>query len=174
MRQRLGLAQALLGEPELLVLDEPTNELDPAGIHEIRTLVRSLPRRRGVTVFLSSHLLSEVEQVATHLAIISQGRLMFEGTREELQRQSSQRIIVEVDQPERAYALLSGLCRSVVREGNKLTIGPDSECDAAQINSLLVKAGVAVSRLTAQHPTLEDFFLELTGSPAPEKEYATR
>src|SRR5215472_9516228 len=102
MKQRLGLAQALLGRPELLILDEPTNELDPAGIHEVRSLVRSLPKRRGVTVFLSSHLLSEVEQVATHLAIISQGRLMFEGTRQELQRRSQQLIVVEVDQPERA------------------------------------------------------------------------
>jgi len=71
MKQRLGLAQALLGNPDLLLLDEPTNGLDPAGIHEVRTLVRDLPKRRGVTVFLSSHLLAEVEQVATHLAIIS-------------------------------------------------------------------------------------------------------
>jgi len=175
MKQRLGLAQALLGEPELLVLDEPTNELDPAGIHEVRSLVRSLPRRRGVTVFLSSHLLSEVEQVATHLAIISQGRLMFEGTREELRQRSKQQIIVEVDQPERAYALLSQFCRTVARDGNILKIGPDSEWDdPAQINSLLVKEGIAVSRLTAQHPTLEDFFLELTGSPVSEKKYAAR
>lgn len=79
MKQRLGLAQALLGKPELLLLDEPTNELDPAGIREVRMLVRDLPQRCGVTVFLSSHLLSEVEQIATHLAIIAEGRLMFEG-----------------------------------------------------------------------------------------------
>jgi ABC-2 type transport system ATP-binding protein len=88
MKQRLGIAHALLGNPELLLLDEPTNGLDPAGIHEVRTLVRDLPKRRGVTVFLSSHLLAEVEQVATHLAIISQGQLKFEGTREELQMRS--------------------------------------------------------------------------------------
>src|SRR5204863_4264028 len=88
MRQRLGLAQALLGNPELLVLDEPTNGLDPAGIHQMRTLIRDLPGRRGVTVFLSSHLLSEVEQVATHFAIISQGELKFEGTPEQLRTQS--------------------------------------------------------------------------------------
>jgi lantibiotic transport system ATP-binding protein len=71
MKQRLGLAQALLGRPELLVLDEPTNGLDPAGIHEVRSLIGELPKQAGVTVFLSSHLLAEVEQVATDLAIIS-------------------------------------------------------------------------------------------------------
>jgi ABC-type multidrug transport system ATPase subunit len=174
MKQRLGVAQALLGNPELLVLDEPTNGLDPAGIHEVRTLVRELPKRRGVTVFLSSHLLSEVEQVATHLAIISQGRLMFEGTRDELQQLSKPMIVVEVDQPERALALLSGICSTMTCEGNCIRIAPDSDCEPAEINALLVKAGVAVSHLMAQRPTLEDFFLELTNSPAPEKEYATR
>jgi len=83
----------MLGNPELLLLDEPTNRLDPAGIHEVRTLVRDLSRRRGVTVFLSSHLLSEVEQVATHLAIVSRGQLKFEGTREELQTRGRQTAI---------------------------------------------------------------------------------
>jgi ABC-2 type transport system ATP-binding protein len=172
MKQRLGLAQALLGDPELLILDEPTNELDPAGIHEVRTLIRSLPKRRGVTVFLSSHLLSEVEQVATHLAIISRGRLMFQGTRQELQTRSKPLIILDVDQPERAQMLLSGICRTLTREGNTIRISADDDCDPAQINSILVKAGVAVSRLTAQHPSLEELFLELTKPSAPEKEFA--
>src|SRR5260370_767122 len=85
MKQRLGIAIALLGNPDLLVLDEPTNGLDPAGIHEVRGLVRDLPRRRAVTVFLSSHLLAEVEQVATHLTIISRGQLQFHGTLADLQ-----------------------------------------------------------------------------------------
>lgn len=174
MKQRLGIAQALLGEPELLVLDEPTNGLDPAGIHEVRTLIRSLPERRGVTVFLSSHLLAEVEQVATHLAIISQARLMFEGTREDLRRRSQQLIVVEVDQPERAHAFLSSICGRVTREGNSLRVAAEGDCEPAQINSMLVKQGIAVSRLTVQHPTLEEFFLELTSSPAPKKEYAVR
>jgi lantibiotic transport system ATP-binding protein len=174
MKQRLGVAQALLGEPELLVLDEPTNGLDPAGIHEVRALIRSLPERRNVTIFLSSHLLSEVEQTATHLAIISQGRLMFEGTREKLRQRSKPSIVVEVDQPERAYALLSRCGRTVTLDGNSLKVVPESDCNPAQINSLLVKEGVAVSRLTVQHPTLEDFFLELTGLPVPEREYAAR
>jgi ABC-type multidrug transport system ATPase subunit len=174
MKQRLGLAQALLGNPELLLLDEPTNGLDPAGIHEVRTLVRDLPNRRGVTVFLSSHLLSEVELVATHLAIISQGRLMFEGTREDLQKRNKPMLVVEVDQPERACALLSGICRTLTREGNQIRIVPDVDSKPEDINAILVQAGVAVSQLVTQHPTLEDFFLELTSSPSAEKEFAAR
>jgi ABC-2 type transport system ATP-binding protein len=163
MKQRLGLAQALLGNPELLLLDEPTNGLDPAGIHEVRTLVRDLPRRRGVTVFLSSHLLSEVEQVATHLAIISQGQLKFEGTPEELQKRSKQMIVLKVDQPERAHALLAGIGCTATCEGDRMLIAPDSRCEPAQINTMLVEAGVGVSHLMTQHLTLEDLFLELTG-----------
>src|SRR5947207_2291782 len=117
MKQRLGLAQALLGNPDLLLLDEPTNGLDPAGIHEVRTLVRDLPKRRGVTVFLSSHLLAEVEQVATHLAIISQGQVKFEGTRADLQKRSKQIIVVQVDKPERAQVLLDAVSRTMTCEG---------------------------------------------------------
>jgi ABC-type multidrug transport system ATPase subunit len=168
MKQRLGLAQALLGDPELLLLDEPTNGLDPAGIHEVRTLIRELPKRRGVTVFLSSHLISEVERVATHLAIISAGRLRFEGTLEELRSRSEPVIVVEVDQPERAHALLTGLGRTVRREGGRLLIAPDSGCGPAQINAALVQAGVGVSHLVTQHLTLEDLFLELTRPAAEE------
>jgi lantibiotic transport system ATP-binding protein len=162
MKQRLGIAQALLGNPELLLLDEPTNGLDPAGIHEVRTLVRDLPTRRGVTVFLSSHLLAEVEQIATHLAIISQGQVKFAGTREELQRLSKPMIVVQVDQAERAHALLTGMGRTATREGDRIRIAPDGECEASRINAMLVQAGVAVSHLATERATLEDFFLELT------------
>ncbi len=172
MKQRLGLAQALLGNPELLVLDEPTNGLDPAGIHEVRTLIRDLSERRSVTIFLSSHLLSEVEQVATHLAIISQGTLKFEGTLDELRRRSEQMIIVEVDQPVRAHAVLNAIGRRVTREGDHILIAPDSQYGPAQINAILVQAGVAVSHLVTKRLTLEDVFLQLTKSPIPLKELA--
>ena len=97
MKQWLGIALALPGTPELPLLDEPTNGLDPAGIHEVRNLVRDLPKRHGITVFLSSHLLAEVEQVATHFAIISQGQLKFEGTPEELRMRTRQIIVADVD-----------------------------------------------------------------------------
>ncbi len=160
MKQRLALAQALLGDPELLLLDEPTNGLDPAGIHEVRTLVRDLPKRRGMTVFLSSHLLAEVEQVATHLAIISQGQLRFEGTPDQLPVQK-QVIVVQVDQPERAHALLTD-AGQIAREGGQLRITVNGRFGPAQINAMLVQAGIAVSHLETERPTLEDIFLELT------------
>ena len=174
MKQRLGIAQALLGNPDLLLLDEPTNGLDPAGIHDVRTLVRDLPKRSGVTVFLSSHLLAEVEQVATHLAIISEGQLKFEGTPEELQKRSKQMIVVKVDQPERAQALVTNIGCAVIREVDRILIAPDGRWEAARINTILVQAGIAVSHLATQRLTLEDLFLELTSAPIPEKEYADR
>jgi lantibiotic transport system ATP-binding protein len=164
MKQRLALAQALLGAPELLVLDEPTNGLDPAGIHEVRSLVRDLPRRRGMTVFLSSHLLAEVEQVATHLAIISEGELKFEGTPEDLRMRNRQIIIVQVDEPDRARDLLTRIGSQVMCDGDRLFVTPDERHGAAQINALLTHAGVAVSHLVTQRPNLEDAFLELTAS----------
>lgn len=172
MKQRLGLAQALLGKPELMLLDEPTNGLDPAGIHEVRALVRDLPRRCGATVFLSSHLLAEVEQVASHLAIISAGQLMFEGTREDLCHRSKQAIVIEVDRPASACELLNRLGCAASREGDQIRIAAVGEYDAAQINAMLVQAGVAVSRLSTEHASLEDFFLELTRSPEAVREYA--
>jgi ABC-type multidrug transport system ATPase subunit len=164
MKQRLGLALAMLGSPELLLLDEPTNGLDPAGIHEVRTLVRELPKRRGMTVFLSSHLLAEVEQVATHFAILSQGELKFEGTPEQLRQRGTERIVVEVDQPERACDLLTSAGRKMTREGNQLSIEPDGEHGSADVNAILVRAGVAVSHLATHRSTLEDAFLEMTNS----------
>jgi ABC-2 type transport system ATP-binding protein len=107
MKQRLGIATALLGDPDLLVLDEPTNGLDPAGIHDVRELVRDLPRRRAVTVFLSSHLLAEVEQLATHLAIISRGQLRFQGTLADLQARKRASVVAAVDRPQSAVELLA-------------------------------------------------------------------
>lgn len=174
MKQRLGIAQALLGNPELLLLDEPTNGLDPAGIHEMRTLIRDLPKRRGVTIFLSSHLLSEVEQVATHFAIISQGELKFEGTPEQLRMRSEQIIVLEVDQPERAQALLGAIGLTVTRENRRIRIKAGDGWEPAQINTSLVKAGLAVSHLARHHKTLEEVFLDLTNSPALETEHVTQ
>jgi lantibiotic transport system ATP-binding protein len=162
MKQRLGLAQALLGSPELLLLDEPTNGLDPAGIHEVRALIRELPERRGVTIFLSSHLLAEVEQVATHLAIISAGEAKFEGTAAELQLRSRPAIVAEVDDPERAARVLRQLEVVVSIEPGRVVIPMGGELSPAELNAALVRAGIAVSEFARRHSTLEDAFLDLT------------
>jgi ABC-type multidrug transport system ATPase subunit len=164
MRQRLGLALALLGEPELLILDEPTNGLDPAGIREMRDLICRLPEEHGVTVFLSSHLLGEVEQVATHIGIIHQGQMLFQGTPDELQAQLADHVAIEVDQPESALRLLSQAGWTVRRNGNhRLLVEVNGHSDAAMINAQLVRVGVNVFYLNLQQPSLEDIFLKLTG-----------
>jgi ABC-2 type transport system ATP-binding protein len=173
MRQRLGLAQALLGNPQLLVLDEPTNGLDPSGIHQIRTLIRDLPNRRGVTVFLSSHLLAEVEQVASHVAIISAGQMRFEGSAKDLRIRSAPAIVVEVDDTERACELLNDAGIAAVIQGGGSMRVPQGNYRLADVNAMLVRAGIAVSHLTVKYPTLEDAFLEMTSSRVAEQETAT-
>ena len=166
MKQRLGLAIALLGDPELLLLDEPTNGLDPAGIHEVRNVIRDLPKRRGITVFLSSHLLSEVEQTATHFAILSRGQLKFEGTPATLRQRDggNEVILVDVEDSARAHALLLQQCPSLhlTRDGDRLTIHSTPEWPASKINRTLVQQGFAVSHLATTRQSLEDAFLELT------------
>ncbi len=164
MRQRLGLALALLGQPELLILDEPTNGLDPAGIREMRDLICRLPEEHGVTVFLSSHLLSEVEQVATHIGIIHRGQMLFQGTPDELQAQLADHVNLEVDQPDVALRLLSQAGWTARRNGNhRLVVEVNGQSDVAMINAQLVRAGVNVFHLNLERPSLEDIFLKLTG-----------
>jgi ABC-2 type transport system ATP-binding protein len=163
MKQRLGIATALLGDPDLLVLDEPTNGLDPAGIHEVRRLIRDLPRRRAVTIFLSSHLLAEVEQVATDLAIISRGQLRFQGPLAELQARKTAAVVAVVDRQQIAIEVLATAgYQATVAEGRISIIGLES--DTARINAILVHGGIAVSRLALEQPSLEEFFLEITDS----------
>ena len=161
MKQRLGIAIALLGNPDLLVLDEPTNGLDPAGIHEVRCLVRDLPQRRAVTVFLSSHLLAEIEQVATDLAIISSGQLRFQGTLADLQARKTATVVAVVDRPRIALQVLAAAgYQATAVEGRISITGLGS--DPARINAVLVHGGIQVSQLALEQPSLEDFFLEIT------------
>jgi ABC-type multidrug transport system ATPase subunit len=162
MRQRLGIARALLSDPELLVLDEPTNGLDPSGIHEIRGLIRDLPKSRGVTVFVSSHLLSEMEQVATHFAIVAKGRLRFEGSQEDIERRFPASLSIEVDQPERAQEVLKSMGVEARCLDRELSVALPGELTAAQLNKALVDVGIAVSSLMRRRATLESLFLELT------------
>jgi ABC-type multidrug transport system ATPase subunit len=163
MKQRLGLALALLSEPDLLVLDEPTNGLDPAGIQEMRELIRRLPEEYGATVFLSSHLLSEVEQVATHIGIIFRGHLRFQGTQEALHAQMEEQIVLGVDRPERAGDVLRRRGWTVhTNGGHRITVAANGHSDAALVNAQLVGEGVNVFHLNLEQPTLEDMVMALT------------
>ena len=165
MKQRLGLALALLHAPELLILDEPTNGLDPAGIHEMRELICRLPAEYGATVFLSSHLLAEVEQVATHIGIIHEGQLRFQGRLEELHAQMQEQVVLHVDQPEKARRFLLGTGWTVQSNGgHRLAVRAGGRSDAALINAQLVGEGVNVYHLNLEQPTLEDIFLRLTNN----------
>lgn len=167
MRQRLGLALALLNKPELLILDEPTNGLDPAGIHEMRDLIRHLPRESGMTVFLSSHLLSEVEQIASHIGIIHEGHLLFQGTLSELQARQQMALTVGVNQVDRAIECLKLAGWTVQRRADELlTVSAHSSDDAMRINRLLVDHRLEVFHLALAQVSLEDIFLTLTRGQA--------
>lgn len=163
MKQRLGLANAVLKPRELLVLDEPTNGLDPQGTREVRHLIRALASE-GITIFLSSHLLSEIEQLCSHVAVMSEGRLVATGTLDELRSSAETRIVLEVDAPRPALALLTkhGLVGSL--EGDSRVVAPvEPGFDSAALNRALVEGGIAVRSLVVQHPSLEDYFVALTG-----------
>jgi lantibiotic transport system ATP-binding protein len=163
MRQRLGLALALLSEPDLLILDEPTNGLDPAGIHEMRELLRRLPAEHQITIFLSSHLLTEVEQIATHLGIVQSGKLLFQGPLETIQAQRQVCVALEVDQPEMASNILNKAGWTVQScENQRLNIAASSRADAVAVNRLVVNQGIEVSYLSLERPTLEETFLNMT------------
>lgn len=167
MRQRLGLALALLNKPELLILDEPTNGLDPAGIHEMRDLIRRLPEEFGVTVFLSSHLLGEVEQIASHIGIIHEGSLLFQGTLAELQSKQHTQLTVGVKQLDQAVDYLVEAGWNVQRRVDELlSVSARAPEDAIEINRLLVEHRLEVFHLSLAQASLEDIFLTLTRSAA--------
>lgn len=170
MKQRLGLAIALLGEPELLILDEPTNGLDPAGMQEMRALLRHLAADRQITIFLSSHLLTEVEQIATHIGIIHQGHLCFQGTPDELHTRMEKQVVLDVDQPQYGKSMLEQAGWTVRDNGgHRLTVVANGKSDAAMINAQLVEQDINVYHLALQQPTLEDMFMKLTDSTEGDK-----
>ncbi|MFJ4987728.1 ABC transporter ATP-binding protein [Streptomyces sp. NPDC088732] len=165
MKQRLGLASALLRPRELLVLDEPTNGLDPQGMREIRALVRELAAD-GTTVFLSSHLLDEIEQVCTHAAVMSRGRLLTQGPVEALS--SGGRLAVSTPDPADAVRVLkeqgvTGLAADGERVTGDLPADPAVLPDLADLNAALVGAGVRVRGFGVERASLEDAFVALTG-----------
>jgi ABC-type multidrug transport system ATPase subunit len=155
MRQRLGLAGALLRRPRLLVLDEPTNGLDPQGIHEIRTLLLDL-NRGGTTVFLSSHLLAEIEHMCTHVGVLDRGRLVLQDELAELQKPTG-RVEVRTPDVDRVRALLDGVVEEYDAEGVVIR-----DNDAAALNARLVGAGIRISMLRAERRRLEEVVLAAT------------
>jgi lantibiotic transport system ATP-binding protein len=166
MKQRLGIAMALLHTPDLLILDEPVNGLDPAGILEFRLLLKRLAGEDGVTVFLSSHILSELEQTINRVGIISRGRLQFEGSLEGLKSQCAGSLTVAVDNTERAIAVLQrGGYTVKLRDIGTLTVAVKGNAEAAQLNAVLTTAGIGVYHLSFEQPNLEQRFLEIVRAP---------
>ena len=166
MKQRLGLAAALLGYPKLLILDEPTNGLDPAGIQEMRELICSLPARFGMTVLVSSHLLSEIDQMADHVGIIREGELVFQDTLETLHRHSRHNLALRTGDNEGALKLLHQNRVPCAQEEDYILLPRLDDPDAAKLIRYLIGHGVDVLRLEERQKSLEDIFLELTGGKA--------
>ena len=163
MKQRLGLACALLGQPQVLLLDEPTNGLDPAGIQEMRELIRSLPSRYGMTVLVSSHLLSEIDQMATCAGIIDRGKMIFQGELEELRMHSHPQLLLRTQDNDAASRLLSAERISCKSKGGCLILPGLSDEKTSRTVALLVQKGIGVIRVEERQKNLEEIFLSLTG-----------
>lgn len=164
MKQRLGIAMALLGSPKLLVLDEPTNGLDPAGIQEMRELIRTMPTATGATVLISSHLLGEMEQMVEQVGIIDHGRMLFEGPLTELQRHSKGALTLRLLHPAKALPVLqaNGLPTAAVGADNTIALPPLRDDLLAGLVQALADSGAGVVGLTQHTRTLEEIFLTLT------------
>ena len=163
MKQRLGLAAALLGFPRLLILDEPTNGLDPAGIQEMRELICSLPKQFGMTVVVSSHLLSEIDQMADTVGIIREGELVFQDTLETLHARSQHQLALRTTDNQAAGELLGQCGLEARQEGEFLRIPLLEDGDTARLTALLAQRQIGLLRLEERQKSLEDIFLELTG-----------
>ena len=165
MKQRLAIAMALLSGPELLMLDEPVNGLDPAGMVEMRELMKDLNREKGITIFISSHLLHEVEKMCSHIAIIHLGALRFEGTMQQLSEQaaSEKSLTITVDEAVQwLEKVRENHPMAALVQPDKIQLTVSSRDEAAAINRLLVQAGAPVCELRL-HDGLEEWFMELTG-----------
>lgn len=166
MKQRLGLAAALLGYPKLLILDEPTNGLDPAGIQEMRELICDLPGRFGMTVVVSSHLLSEIDQMANHVAIIREGELVFQDSLEALHGRSRHHLALRTTNNAIARRLLAEQSMPCEEENGYLILPILSDEVAAQLTAFLAGNRLGIVRLEERQKSLEDIFLDLTGKAA--------
>lgn len=163
MKQRLGIAIALLGKPELLILDEPTNGLDPAGIHEIRDLIKSLPETDGITILISSHLLSEIDQMATQVGIISEGNLIFQDSIEVLRNKSDSHIRVRVNDANKAKSILENKFDDCIQldANSNLILNKTDDNHISLVNNMLVDSNLSVYRIEEIKSSLEDVFLNI-------------
>ncbi len=165
MKQRLGIANAILHDPELLILDEPTNGLDPIGIAEVRNFLKELSQDRGKTILISSHILSEIQLLADDIGIIDHGVLLEESIMEELQKKNSRYILLQVSDVSKAVILLEqqfAVEAYSVEDDHSLRLY-DTSLDMAAINKALVLQGVAVISASLRNDTLEDYFKKITG-----------
>jgi ABC-2 type transport system ATP-binding protein len=162
MKQRLAIAASLLRPRELVILDEPTNGLDPQGTREVRALVRQIAAD-GTTVFVSSHLLAEVEQICTHVGVMRTGRLVFQGSLPELRRTGAARVIVRTTDPEGASKVLAGMGLTDTRAGTDEASAALGDAEPERVCAELVQAGIGVRGFEVASPSLEDLFVGLTG-----------
>ena len=166
MKQRLGIAMALLGSPKLLILDEPTNGLDPAGIQEMRALIRNMPAATGATVLISSHLLGEMEQMVEQVGIIDHGHILFEGPLTELQRHSRGNVTLRLLDPAKAAPILRANGLTAHGDSCVVTLPPLQDSLLADLVQKLAACGAGVVELTPHTKTLEEIFLSLTSEEA--------
>ena len=166
MKQRLGIAMALLGSPKLLILDEPTNGLDPAGIQEMRALIRNMPAATGATVLISSHLLGEMEQMVEQVGIIDHGHILFEGPLTELQRHSRGNVTLRLLDPTKAAPILRANGLTAHSDSCVVTLPPLQDALLADLVQKLAACGAGVVELTPHTKTLEEIFLSLTSEEA--------
>ncbi|MDD5840321.1 MAG: ATP-binding cassette domain-containing protein [Gemmiger formicilis] len=166
MKQRLGIAMALLGSPKLLILDEPTNGLDPAGIQEMRALIRNMPAATGATVLISSHLLGEMEQMVEQVGIIDHGHILFEGPLTELQRHSRGNVTLRLLGPAKAAPILRANGLTAHSDSCVVTLPPLQDALLADLVQKLAACGAGVVELTPRTKTLEEIFLSLTSEEA--------
>ena len=163
MKQRLGLANALLKPRDILVLDEPTNGLDPQGTREVRNLIRSLSAE-GITIFLSSHLLSEIEMLCSHVAVMNAGKIVAQGLIEDLRNEEPTRLILRTDDVDLAVETLksAGIGKAKIL-GDQITCEVDPALDVASLNGKLVRKKVSVKEIRLQRSSLEEKYVKLTG-----------
>ncbi|MDD3363142.1 MAG: ATP-binding cassette domain-containing protein [Hespellia sp.] len=163
MKQRLGLAGALLGNPNLLLLDEPTNGLDPAGIQEMRSLICTLPERFGMTVLVSSHLLSEIDQMATHVGILDQGELLFQDSLSALHESSRPNLRIHTTNDKKASRIFKQMGFATSYENQSLVLDSLSDASLYEVGKQLYAQEVGILRIVEDEASLEDIFLKLTG-----------